>query len=195
MQVGLLYIGLAPCPFASLHLEVAAIDTLEISTCRLIRRCGASGTGRSGGACARATGRKGRSSTRTRCRTCAAPSTRASRLTAPPRAPAIPSSSARVQSPQSDSLRTLRARRRSISALLAGARRAHKAVRGARCDPSTGREWGVAAGVRKARGARVCGICGCRGCVWMTTSGCVGPCWEVSGKRGNGPGRRGWYCL
>ena len=146
-----------------------------LSTCRSIRRCGASGTGRSGGACARATGRKaGRSSTRTRCRACAAPSTRASRLTARPRAPAIPSSSARVQSPQSDSLRTLRVRRRSLSALLAAAIRAHKRGR-VRCfGPQWGKS-GVAVGGRKAKGglgfagsAGVAGECG-----WMTTSSCA----------------------
>ena len=198
MQVGLLYIGLAPCPFASLHLEVAAIDTLEISTCRLIRRCGASGTGRSGGACARATGRKGRSSTRTRCRTCAAPSTRASRLTAPPRAPAIPSSSARVQSPQSDSLRTLRVRRRSLSALLAAARgaqlRAEGQGSGLRSGPSGERVGGCGWGGARQKGDRVCGICGCRGRLWVDDNIqlCVCP-WSRSvgsvGIEGPGDGR------
>ena len=199
MQVGLLYIGLAPCPFASLHLEVAAIDTLEISTCRLIRRCGASGTGRSGGACARATGRKaGRSSTRTRCRTCAAPSTRASRLTARPRAPAIPSSSARVQSPQSDSLRTLRVRRRSLSALLAAARgaqlRAEGQGSGLRSGPSGERVGGCGWGGARQKGDRVCGICGCRGRLWVDDNIqlCVCP-WSRSvgsvGIEGPGDGR------
>ena len=164
---------------------------LSLSTCRSIRRCGASGTGRSGGACARATGRKaGRSSTRTRCRACAAPSTRASRLTARPRAPAIPSSPARVQSPQSDSLRSLRVRRWSLSALLAAAIRAHKRGR-VRCfGPQWGKSGGLRWGGARQKGVRVCGICGCRGRVWVDDNIqlCVCPWSRSVGSVGRGPG-------
>ena len=92
-----------------------------------------------------------------------------------------------MQSPKSDSQRTLRVRRRSLSALLEGARGAHK--RGKERAP-VGKEWEVAAGQRKARGLGFAGSMGVAG-VWVDDNiqlcGSVGGQWEAwEGARGGG---------